>query len=186
MYTNHNPASQPYQGVANGPRQGSGRLAGLTLGAATVTIGLIAGLFFDWAIAIMPSLAQTDDRTFVEVMQRTITTINNSPSFMFAFMGSFVFTIAAAVLQHRLGARAAVRWILAALALYLAAVLITMGVHVPINQTLESAGDPDQIADLAALRADSEASWTNAHLARTAAAMLSLAALCRALWLRNR
>ncbi len=166
-------------------RTGSGRLAGLVHGAATLTMGLIAGFFFDWAVSIMPALAQTDDRTFVVVMQKTITTINGSSTFLLSFMGAFVFTGAAAILQHRLGARAAVRWILAALALYMVAIVITMGVHFPLNEALASAGDPDKIADIAALRKDVEESWVNAHVVRTVATTLALIFLCRALWLRR-
>lgn len=185
METYRHPAGGPLQAVDNSRRTRSGRLAGLVHGAATLTTGLIAGFFFDWAITIMPSLAQSDDRIYVAVMQKTITTINNSPAFLFSFLGAFAFTGAAAILQHRLGARAAVRWILAAFVLYFVAVLITMVLHFPLNDALANAGDPDTIADIAALRADTEAPWTNAHLPRTIATTLALACLCRALWLRR-
>lgn len=171
--------------MADGRGTGPDRLAGLALGAGTVTMGLIAGMFFDWAVAIMPALAQSDDRTFVVVMQRTTTTINNSPAFLFSFMGALVFTFAAAILQRRIGARAAVRWILAALLLYVVAVVITMGIHVPLNDTLVNAGDPDKITDIAALRADTEGPWVNAHLVRTIVVTMALGSLCRALWLRH-
>jgi uncharacterized membrane protein len=166
-------------------RTGSGRLAGLVHGAATLTMGLIAGVFFDWTVSIMPALAQSDDRTFVVVMQKTITTMNSSPAFLFSFTGAFVFTGAAAILQHRLGARTAVRWILAALALYVVAIVITMGVHPPLNEALVSAGDPDKIADIAAIRKDVEGPWMNAHMVRTVAVTVALTFLCRALWLRR-
>lgn len=183
MGPDSNPANQPGQGVATGRRTGSG-LAGFFHGAATLTVGLVAGIFFDWAVSIMPSLAQSDDRTYVVLMQKTVTTMNNSPLFLFSFMGAFIFTVVAAVFQHRLGARAAFRWIIAGLLLYLVAFLITMGVHLPINDTLEKAGDPDTI-DLAALRAETESSWVNAHTARTIAAVGALGCLCRALWVRR-
>jgi uncharacterized membrane protein len=181
---NRSTVSHPPKAVVDS-RASSDRLAGLTLGAGTVTMGLIAGMFFDWATSIMPALSQADDRTYVTVMQKTITTINNSPLFLFSLMGAFVFTGAAAILHHRLGARAAVRWILAALVLYVVAIMITAGVHFPLNDTLEHAGDPDKIADIAALRADTEGPWVNAHAARTVTATLALASLCRALWLRR-
>jgi len=179
-----NPAGQPHQAVPDNGA-GSDRMVGLTLGVATVCLGMIAGMFFDWATSIMPALAEADDRTYVIVMQKTITTINSSPLFMLALMGAFVFTIVAAILQNRIGAKAAFRWTLAGLALYVVAVGITMGVHFPLNDTLEKAGDPDTI-DLAALRADTEDAWVAGHLARTGAAVLGLAFLCRALWLRRR
>ena len=171
---------------SDGYRSGTGPMAGLILGAATLTMGLIAGFFFDWAVAIMPAQAQSDDQTFINVMLTLITTINTSPAFLFAFTGAFVFTVAAAIVQYLLGARAAARWILAALALYFVASAITFGVHFPLHETLASAGDSDRIENLAAVRKDVEGPWVSAHLVRTVACTLAFGFLCRALWLRRR
>ncbi|OLF09741.1 hypothetical protein BLA60_18340 [Actinophytocola xinjiangensis] len=166
-------------------RSPSGRLTGIVHGTATVSVGLVAGLFFDWAVSIMPALAESDDRTYVTVMQETIRAMNKSPLFVGTFIGAFVFTGAALLLQRRAGAKAAVRWILGGLLLYLAALLITFGIHFPINDTLDKAGDPDTIADLAALRKDTEESWVNAHTARTIASALAAVCLIRSLWVRR-
>lgn len=179
-------ADQPIHAVPTGRQASTGRFAGIALGAGTVCLGMIAGMFFDWATSIMPALSEADDRTYVVVMQKTITTINNSPLFLLSFMGAFVFSGAAAVLQYRLGARATARWILAALALYMVAVLVTGVVHLPLNNTLEFAGDPDAIGDLATLRADTEQPWADGHIVRTVATTLALACLCRAMLVARR
>ena len=42
----------------------------ISLVAATVTTGLMAGLFAAFAYAIMPALDRAGDRTFIETMQR--------------------------------------------------------------------------------------------------------------------
>ncbi len=160
------------------------KTSGWVLGGAAVTMGLVAGFFFDWATSIMPALKQADDRTYVVVMQKTITTINGSPLVLLTLAGALVLTGVAAILQRRVGARSAVRWILTALGLYVAALAVTVGIHFPLNDTLERAGDPDAIANLAALRESTESAWVNAHLVRTVAVVLALAALCRALWKR--
>lgn len=160
------------------------RTSGWVLGGATVSMGLVAGFFFDWATAIMPALRQSDDRTYVVVMQQTVTTINGSPMILLALTGALVLTGLAAILQRRVGTRAAVRWTLAALGLYVVALAVTVGIHFPLNDTLERAGDPDAIASLAALRQSTESAWVNAHLVRTVAVVLAFAFLCRALWLR--
>ena len=186
MSIDRHPASRPLRAAVNSGSIRSDRLAGLVLGAALVAMGLVAGIFFDWAASIMPALAQADNRTYVVVMQNAITTMNNSPVFLFTLMGAFVFTGAAAIVQHRVGARAAVRWTLAAFALYVIAIAITVAVHFPLNDTLESAGDPDSIATIGALRRDTEALWANAHIARTLVTIAAFASLCRALWLRRR
>jgi uncharacterized membrane protein len=184
MSTKPNPAVQSFQDVVT-TRSDSGRLTGIVHGAATVTVGLVAGIFVDWSVSIMPALSQSDDRTYVTVMQETIRAMNKGPLFLGTFMGAFVFTGAALLLQRRIGARAAVRWILAGLLLYVAALLITFGVHFPLNNTLDQAGDPDKIADIAALRAETEQAWNNAHTVRTIAVTLATACLCRSLWVRR-
>src|ERR671916_3351001 len=43
---------------------------GATLVAATVAMGLLAGLFYSYACSVMPGLSRTDDRTFVSGMQQ--------------------------------------------------------------------------------------------------------------------
>ncbi|MFC7584847.1 DUF1772 domain-containing protein [Nonomuraea antimicrobica] len=146
---------------------------------AMITMGLMAGLFYAFAVAVMPALAGADDRTFVLVMQKINRTIEN-PVFFVTFFGAFVFTGAAAIARHRLGARAAARWILAALALYIVALAITMGVNVPLNEELARAGDPARIADLAKVRGEFEGVWVPANVARALACTLAVACLARA------
>ena len=65
----------------------------VTLLAATVTTGLIAGLFFAYANNVMPALRGADDRAFVDVMQRINVVILN-PLFLSTFMGGLVISIA--------------------------------------------------------------------------------------------
>lgn len=159
--------------------------AGLVLGAATLAMGLIAGVFYAYACSVMIGLAKTDDRTFVDVMQRINVAIEN-PLFFASFFGALVLTAVAAVLERRLGSRAAFRWIVAALALYVVALAVTVGVNVPLNQDLADAGDPDRIADLAAVRHRFEGSWVTWNIVRTVATTAALACLGRALVLHGR
>ena len=51
---------------------GADRNADIVLGAAVIAMGLLAGLFYDWAIAVMPALTAADDRTLVDAMQQMI------------------------------------------------------------------------------------------------------------------
>jgi uncharacterized membrane protein len=162
-----------------------GRAAGPVLGVAMVAMGLMAGIFYAFTISVMPGLARSDDRTFVTAMQNINLAIENA-AFLAVFFGAFVFTLVAAILQQRLGRRAAARWIVASLALYVVALAITMGINVPLNDQLASAGDPSRIVDLAAVRTNFEGPWVAAHLARTVACTLALACLGRALLLLSR
>jgi uncharacterized membrane protein len=58
-----------------------------------------------------------------------------------------VFTALAGVLHLPGDWRAVLPWIVAALVLYLATLVITIGFNVPLNNELASAGNPDRIAD---------------------------------------
>jgi uncharacterized membrane protein len=161
------------------------RAAGPVLGAAMVTMGLMAGLFYAYTISVMPGLASSDDRTFVIAMQNIDSAIRNA-AFFAAFVGAFVFTLIAAILQQRRGRRAAARWIVASLVLYVVTLAITMGINVPLNDQLAAAGDPSQIVDLAAVRANFEGLWVATNAVRTVACTLALACLGRALSLHGR
>ena len=48
-----------------------------TLVAATITNGLMAGLFAAYSYAVMPGLGRAGDRTFVEAVQQTNAAILN-------------------------------------------------------------------------------------------------------------
>ena len=138
-----------------------------TLLAATVTMGLMAGMFGLYSHTIMPGLGKTDDRTFVGAFQAIDRAIIN-PWFMAGgFLGALVFTVATAITQ--LG-QDALGWVAAALVLYLVVFAITIAVNVPRNDAIKAAGAPDQIDDLAAVRASfDEARWRSWNLVRTVA-----------------
>lgn len=89
-----------------------GVLRGATLVAATLTMGLLAGLFYAFAVSVMPGLARTDGRSFVDAMQRINMAITN-PWFFLSFFGAPVLTIAAAALHLRGAGRAVLPWIAA-------------------------------------------------------------------------
>ncbi|MGH8881081.1 MAG: hypothetical protein ACRD0P_27625 [Stackebrandtia sp.] len=88
-------------------------LRALSLLAATISMGLVAGVFDLYAHTIMPGLGKTDDRTFVGAFQSIDRAIIN-PWFMGGgFLGALVFTIVAAIANLGKGA---LPWIAAALA----------------------------------------------------------------------
>jgi len=153
---------------------------GVALAAATVAMGLIAGLFYAYACSVMIGLRRTDDRTFVEVMQRINVAILNGWFFL-SFGGALVFTTLAAALQLPADGRPALPWIGAALILYGAALVITIGVNVPLNNELAAAGEADRIADLAAVRERFEARWVRWNIARTVTSTAAFGCLIWAL-----
>ncbi|WUH99887.1 DUF1772 domain-containing protein [Spirillospora sp. NBC_00431] len=137
----------------------------VTLLAATITTGLMAGFFTGISYSFMPGLARSSDSTFVETMQKTNKAILNA-WFLVPFMGSIPLLGLAAVLSGSDDERAALPWIIAGLVLYLVAFFITSSVNVPLNNELAAAGDPVPREDLAAVRARYEARWVRWNLIR--------------------
>jgi uncharacterized membrane protein len=152
-------------------------LQGAALVAATMSMGLMAGVFGLYAHAIMPGLRMTDDRTFVGAFQAIDRAIIN-PLFMVWFFGALVLTAVAGALLG--GEGAVLPWIVGAFALYLAVFFITIRVNLPRNDAIKAAGDPDAIADLAAVRERfDEARWVAWNVVR---AVLSTAAFGCLAW----
>jgi uncharacterized membrane protein len=161
-------------------------LRGVALVAATVTMGLLAGVFWIYANAFMPGLRRTDDRTFVAAFQAVDRAIIN-PVFLAAFLGALALTGLAAALHLGADGRSVLPWVVAAFVLYLAVVVVTLGVNVPLNDGLKAAGDPDRIADLAAVRERfNEARWVRWNLARAVATTVAFGCLAWALVLYGR
>jgi uncharacterized membrane protein len=151
-----------------------------TLLTATITTALIAGLFFAYSCSVMPGLARSSDRTLVETMQNINRAILN-PWFLLPFVGSIPLVALAAVLAWAGDGRPALAWVIAALVVYVVAFLMTMVVNVPLNSELDAAGDPDRIADLAAVRERFEKRWVRWNLLRTLAHTVAFGLLAWAL-----
>jgi len=152
--------------------------------AATTASGLAAGLFYSFSCAVMPGLRQVDDRTFIDAMQRINVAILNG-WFALSFGGALVLTVLAAVLEWRAGTKAVAFWIAVAVVLYVAVLLITFAVNVPLNDQLEAAGAPSGIADLAAVRARFETSWVRWNVVRAVLSTASFVALAYAVLRRS-
>jgi uncharacterized membrane protein len=153
-------------------------LAAAALVAAAVTVGLMAGLFAAFSYAVMPGLRRVDDRAFVAIMQRINVAIIN-PWFLVCFLGGLLFTALAGVLHLGGESRAAVPWIVAGFVLYAWTLAITGRVNVPLNNALDAAGPPEQIADLPAVRGQFEARWVRWNTVR---AVTSTAAFGCLVW----
>jgi uncharacterized membrane protein len=153
-------------------------LQGGALVLATVTTGLMAGVFQLYSYTVMPGLGATDDRTFVGAFQSMDRAIMN-PLFLSTFLGAFLLTGLAAGLSLRADARAALPWLGAALVLYLAVLVITFRVNVPLNNMIKLAGPPDARTDLADVRQRFDearwARWNHVRAIATTAAFGCLA-----------
>ncbi|WP_017615307.1 anthrone oxygenase family protein [Nocardiopsis salina] len=162
-----------------------GPAPGVVLTGASVGVGLMAGLFFAFDVGVLPGLRTSDDLTFVTVVQNVNRAIENG-LFGLVFIGAFLATGAAALMQQRIGNRRAARWVWAALVCYSAMLTITMSVNIPLNNALAQAGAPEKIPDLRAVREAFEGPWSVANIARTLTCTAALGFLGRALALHSR
>ena len=159
----------------------------IVLIAATMAMGLMAGVFALYTNAIMPGLRRTDDRTFIGAFQAMDKAIVN-PLFIGAgFVGALVLTGLATVLHLGDAERSVLPWAVAALVLYLAVFVITIAVNVPLDNGIKAAGSPDAIVDLAGVRQRrNEAKWARWNLVRAVATTAAFGCLAWALVLYGR
>src|SRR5262245_36392840 len=104
------------------------RIAGIVLGAAVIGMGLLAGLFYAFDVAVMPGLTGADDRTLVDAMQHMIDAIEN-PAFFLTFLGAPVLAVVALLQARRAGSTETARWILVGLGAYAVMFIVTVAVH---------------------------------------------------------
>lgn len=152
----------------------------LLLVAGVFLLGLMAGVFFAFACAVMPGLSGSTDRTMVEGMQKINAAIEN-PLFLLAFAGALLLP-AIVLYQERKGDRSELRrFLIAAVALYAVALLITFAVDIPLNEELKDAGNPAHIHDLATVRDNFVGPWVAGNIARTVATAAAFACAAWAL-----
>lgn len=177
-------AAQPPQAPGAAPVRQS-KAVGPLLMIATITMGLMAGLFFAYDISVMPGLARTDDRTYVEAMQNFNALIDGNGLFGMVFIGALLAAAVAAFLEHRQGRRGAALWIGAAAVLYFVALMITFSVNIPLNNDLAAVGDPAKITDFSIVE-KFKGTWETSNIVRTLVCTAALGFLARALVLHGR
>jgi uncharacterized membrane protein len=149
--------------------------------AATLSMGLMAGVFGIYSNAIMPGLRRTDDRTFVAAFQSIDRAIIN-PAFMATFLGALALTALAALLHLTGEGRPLLPWIVAAFVLYLLVFVITIRINVPRNNEIKAAGDVDRLTDPRGVRERfDETRWVRWNHIRAYASILAFGLLAWAL-----
>ncbi|MGW0367237.1 anthrone oxygenase family protein [Streptomyces sp. NPDC002990] len=169
-------------GRAGGPTIENARLASLI--AATLTMGLINGLFHGFSVPVTPGLKRTDDRTVIQVTQRINVAILNG-WFPLGYIGAFLSTTPAPALHIPPDGREVLPPLAAALVCYILSMGVTNKVNIPLNNALEKAGPAGRITDPAAVRRAFEGPWARANLWRTLLYTTAAGFLARALYLHG-
>jgi uncharacterized membrane protein len=151
--------------------------------AATITTGLMAGVYWTYGTAFMPGLAKVDDKTFVGAFQAADRAIVNPVFLGIGFLGTLLLTALAGLLSLK---EKALPWIAAAFVLYLITMIVTVAVNVPLNDALKAAGDPNTIDVTAARAAFDEARWRTFNNIRTVLALAAFGLLGWALYLTGK
>lgn len=148
----------------------------LLLIASVVSSGLMAGLFFGWAVSVIPGTKVIDDQAYVTTMQNINREILN-PLFIGAFLATPVLLAAAAIAHYRSGSTRVATMLIASAATYTVGVLaVTAGGNVPLNNALDSFDMATATAqDLRSRRVSYETPWNRWHNLRTLASIVSLA-----------
>ena len=149
----------------------------LTLFAATLLIGLTAGLCFTWGNAVTPGIGQLDDLSYLQAFQKMNRSIEN-PLFFAVFFGSFLVGIAA-IFANKGVSPELFRLVVVAIGIYfVGVVVVTIFGNVPLNQILDKTDLGNSSAEgLSKLRERFENPWNRFHLIRVLSAMVSFALL---------
>ena len=157
----------------------------LALACAVLTTGLMAGVFYAYAVSVNLGLAEQPDASYVATMNEINEKIQN-PLFFPGFFGAVVFPVAALVahLPRRRSGR--FRLIALACALYVGgSFLVTVLASVPLNEELAQVATDAPASELARARAAYEEPWNFWNGVRGLFSVVAFAALIGACLLRE-
>ena len=123
--------------------------------------GLLAGLYFAYAVSVMPALRSMDDATFAAVMNRINVVIVN-PVFLTVFLGAPALAVALLVWDRS-------PWAIAGAALAVVTLLVTVVFNIPLNNALAAGGERDAF----------ETPWVLWNVVRTLTGTAGLVCLLR-------
>ena len=151
--------SNPRSPGATRPTARGSALRGLMLAGATLTTGLVAGVFYAYAVSVNLGLAAQPDAAYIATMQAINERIQN-PLFFLSFFGAVLFLMAA-LAAHFPRRRSGRFWLVTlACALYIGGgFLLTVFVNVPLNEQLARVGADVSAGELVRARAEYEGPW---------------------------
>lgn len=163
------------------------RVCLVTLILATVGTGLMAGLALTYAVAVMPGLANTDDRTFVDAFQQIDQALDSTIWFWVAiFVGSMLAIVLSTVFMFKLNERSILIWLILVAILYGATIAITAFGLDPLEYDF-SRGGAGEVLDASAVRADlNEDRWALLNGMRLVTNVIAVACLAWSLVLFGR
>jgi uncharacterized membrane protein len=148
----------------------------LVLALATLTTGLVAGVYYGFSVAINPAFARLPDGQYIRAMQEINDAIQN-PFFAASFFGAPLLLVLATALYARRPRGQQLGLVLAAtLVFWVGSLGVTVGGNIPLNEQLANyaPGAPNLVATV---RQQFAEPWNRWHQVRTGASILALALL---------
>jgi len=145
---------------------------------AIITVGLMAGLFYNWTFNITTGLAKLDDNLYLSTMQILNKSILNT-AFFFIFLGSIFTLLLLTYLQSKIAFDNSFYFIIAAVVIYiLGSIGTTFFGNIPLNNSLETL-NLSQLSneECQSFRKQFESKWNNLNLIRTISSIISLVLL---------
>lgn len=145
----------------------------LFLGLATLTTGLVAGVYYAFLVAINPAFVRLTDASYIAAMQAINSAIVN-PLFAFSFFGAPLLLVITTVLYR--SAPAMFAWLLATcIVFWIGSVGVTMFGNIPLNDNLAPfLIKGASLKQLAFVRHSFDKPWNQWHLVRTCASVTAL------------
>ena len=156
-----------------------------TLGLATLATGLVAGVFYAYAVSVNLGLAAQPDASYIATMQAINARIQN-PAFFASFFGAVLFLLAALAADVPRPRSGRFRLVALACVLYIVGgFLLTAFVNVPMNEELARVAASASPGELAGARAAYEGPWNFWNGVRTVFSSMAFLALIGACLLRE-
>ena len=158
----------------------------ITLACATLTTGLVAGVYYAYTVSVNLGLAGQPDASYVATMQAINERIEN-PLFFASFFGAALFPLAALAAHYSRRPRSGRFWLIAlACVLYIGgSFLLTAFVNVPMNEELARVASDVSTGELSRARAAYEEPWNFWNGVRTVFSFLAFLVLVGACLLRE-
>ncbi|MEC5143912.1 anthrone oxygenase family protein [Chitinophaga sp. 212800010-3] len=147
----------------------------ILLALALITTSLVTGVFYAFAVSVIPAFSQLSDATYMDAMQQINIAIVN-PAFLLSFMGAPVLLPVVTWLYSRPAFTRRSALLLAATVIFVIGTFgVTVAGNIPLNDKLAAFQlQGATAAQIRAARGAFEGPWNSLHMVRTLAGMVAL------------
>ena len=145
---------------------------------ATMTTGLMAGLFFAWSFSVTTGLSKLSDTNYIEAFQSLNKAILN-PAFALIFWGA-ILSLPLATILHYQEPSSGIFWslLIATLVYLIGSIAVTFAGNIPLNNSLEVFQlDSSSSEEIKLRRTTFESRWNRLNMIRTISSTIAFIVL---------